>query len=282
MESGNEPGVRYLRVALGRALATPLSRAVWIGSGLLWLALDQSGLSTAASAVCAAASALVVQTAAIAVMAQSPDFLREARRTFRQGEARRLLQQVARDDHVDAATVQRLNRIVSDYETAHSQSVAGDVPRYARGAMGEAVARMSELVERAFDLTRHRGKLTAYLAGVNRPDLYGQQASLRLRLRQAQDEVLRGQIEQSLRFKDTEIRAYDGIQGVVARIDGQLESLECAFAALKARILHFKLADKAEWHEELGTAMDDDLRALTSQIDVLDASVREALTLRGG
>ncbi len=218
----------------------------------------------------------------VALAMRNPETVSRALRARRINEARCLLIQAHEDAAgIDAATQERLRRILEAYEVIYRESAARDMPRYAHAPLAATIDSMGQLATRAFELATRRGELAAYLEGINRSALWGQQASLRTRGERTDDPMLKTQIEQSLRFKEEEIAAYDAIQRAVRRIDGQLESVECAFAALKARVLRFKSDEKTEW-TVAGEELAEEVEALSGQMNVLDRSVGEALTLRCG
>jgi hypothetical protein len=273
MEGQNRVDGRRVRAVVGEALRTPRPWAAGALAGLFGMALDQVLLG--------AAAALVVPAAWIATALRDPDFSRKALRARSENEAQRLLGRL-RDDtaNVDAATRERLDTILRAYVAVYRECAAHDVPPYARAPLAATVAQMKRLASQATDLATRRTELSAFLEGVNRSELHGRQASLRARCAQADDPILKAQLEQSLRFKGEEINAYDAIALAIRRIDGQLESVECAFTALKARLLRFKSDEKTEW-TTAGEQLRGGINSLSVQIDTLDDSVREVLTLRG-
>lgn len=253
-------------------MKTPVSWGVWLSGLMAGVALEQV---LPLMGVAAGAQMLLVARAM-----NNPETVSRALRTQRIEEARQMLQCVQEDAaRIDGATRERIQRILSAYEVICRESAARDVPRYAHAPLNETVAQMGHLATRAFELATRRGELAAGLEGISRSELAGQQASLRIRGERADDPMLKTQIEQSLRFKEEEIIACDAIQLAIRRIDGQLESVECAFAALKARVLRFKSDEKIEC-AAAGEELHEEIDTLTGQIDVLDQSVGEALALR--
>jgi chromosome segregation ATPase len=203
-------------------------------------------------------------------------------------DARRRLAQlqedVARLDDVTRARIERIRAL----DAAVRQHVgAPDVPGFARRALAEAIREMEPLARRAADLACRRGDLAALLENINPGALRRELSTLRVRREQAAltDPVLQAQLDHALRFKNEESAAYQAIEQTLRRVDGQLESVECAFAAFKARVLRLKAGDAAggAWSETLGESLETDVETLSRQMDALDRSVDEALAAgRGG
>lgn len=196
--------------------------------------------------------------------------------------ARRRLAQlqddVARLDDVSRA---RIGRIRALDAAVRQHAGAPDVPGFARRALAEAIQEMEPLALKAADLASRRGDLAALLENVNSGVLRRELSALRARREQAAltDPVLQAQLDHALRFKNEERAAYQAIEQTLRRVDGQLESVECAFAAFKARVLRLKAGDAAggAWSEVFGPGLEPDIETLSRQMDALDGSVHEVL-----
>jgi hypothetical protein len=265
---------RRVRAVVAQMFRTPFPWAVGAGAWLFGVAFDQF--------LPAVGAALAIQGGTILVALRDPDFLRVALRAQSENDARHLLQRLREDAPQNGAAVRdRLDAIFGAYLAISHECASGDVPRYARGPLAATLAQMEGLAEQAAELAGRRGELSVFIEGINRSDLYGQHAALKARHERAEDPVLKAQLAQSLHFKKEEVDAYDLIHLAIARVDGQLESIECAFAALKARIFRFKSDEKTEW-SVAGEQLREEISTVSVQIDTLNDSLREALALRRG
>lgn len=192
----------------------------------------------------------------------------------------RLQDDVARLDDTTRARIERIRALEA---AVRQHARAPDMPGFARRALAEAVCEMEPLALRAADLACRRGDLASLLENVNTGMLRRELSTLRVRREQAaSDPMLQAQLDQALRFKNEERCAYQAIEQTLRRVDGQLESIECAFAAFKARVLRFKAGDGAggAWGDTLGQSLETDIEILSRQMDALDGSVNEVLALR--
>ena len=267
------------------AFSAPPALALWGGALGLITFFDDSMVSPAL----VGAGAGLVQAGLFAHAWRSPRFTRGVLGLLHVREVRRRLQQVTEDvARLDGRTRERAAAVLADFDAIQAAGKSKNLPGYARVLVDEVFRELVPLAARTGDLAKRRGELMTLLDGVNRPALFGQQAQLRTRLDQARrhdDSVEAAQLEQALRFKTDEADAYAAIEQAVRRIDGQLENVVCAFAALKARVLRLQSEDPqaaAPTAEATGAALHDELETVRRQMDVLDKSAREALTLRCG
>lgn len=211
---------------------------------------------------------------------------------FRQDEPRsratlRALRAV-RDDHarVDAPTRARIDAILAAYEGFRceiAETREEGIPVYARSPLLETARRMDSLALRAAELALRRSDIAHALEGVNLSEVRHRQARLRMRAERPEareDALIAGQIAQSLAFTESEAEAYEAMQRAMRRIDGQLETLECAFAAMKARLLRLKTDGHASW-ESGGESLVEEAAAVSRQMDSLDEAVNETVALLG-
>lgn len=270
MSSGGRIGA-----VVAGVLKTPVSWALWGGALLVGTLVPDSYIPLVAG------GALGAQGLIAAAALRDPEFLRRTLRTHRVDRARRLLQRAREDTAaLDTPTRERIEAILGAYESVCREAGAKETPRYARAPLAATVAQMGPLAERAARLAVRRAELARCLETVNPSELRGQAASLRVRRERAADPVLASQLEQALRSKEEETASYEAMTLTRNRIDGQLEAVECAFAALKARVLRFKSEDRTEW-QAVGDHLHAEVATLTAQMDALDGSVREVLALRG-
>lgn len=199
------------------------------------------------------------------------------------GGIRVLLGRVREDAaHVDAVTRARVDGILCAYDAICRDAASKTVPRYARGPLAATVTHLEGLARRAALLATRRAELAQLLEGVHLSALRGRRASLQARsVRSAHDDpVLHQQLVQALRFKGEETKAYEAIEQTVRRIDGELESLECAFAAVKARLCRLKSGHGSTDWALAGEQMEREVAAVTIPMDSLDDALVEVLALR--
>jgi hypothetical protein len=88
--------------------------------------------------------------------------------------------------------------------------------------------------------------------------------------------VQKAQYEQALRAREAELQTYQSISQAVARIDSQLENIEATFASSKAQVIRIKTAEVGA-ASAASQSLYQELDALSSEINLLDKSVSEAL-----
>ena len=187
-----------------------------------------------------------------------------------------------RDDcaRVDAPTRARIDAILMSYEDFRREIIHSsddEIPAYAHAPLLETARRMDALGMRAADLALRRSEIARALEGVNLSEIRHRQARLRMRADSTEareDALIAGQIGESLAFTESEIQAYEAMQRALRRMDGQLETLECAFAAMKARLLRLKTDKHARWESE-GETLREEAAAVSRQMDALDDAVSE-------
>src|SRR5262249_18783670 len=91
------------------------------------------------------------------------------------------------------------------------------------------------------------------------------------------DPVTKSQYEQALKAREAELQTYQAISQATGRIDSQLENVEATFASWKAKVIRIKTADVAS-AASVSQGLYQELGALSSEIDLLDNSVKEALS----
>jgi hypothetical protein len=255
-------------------LRRPPAVLPWAAAGLVWLIAPHL-----APAVVAAA--LLGNLALIVGALRRPDALRDALRGRRAARARGRLRDLFEDAaRIDATTRARLETVINAFDAVNAAAGSGgggdDIPAYVRASLADTVTRMVQIAERTAALVESRAEMCRRMDSVSPSQAAAHRASLRGRRDGAADPDLRMQLDLSLRFKDEEIASYAAIERAIRRIDGQIETVVCAFAALQARVLQWKGDDPLEW-----PAVDADLRdeigALSAQMDALDASVQEVL-----
>lgn len=266
-----------------------MSRALHLAAQILGYLVIVAGITgLAVPSALQMATVTVMIAGALSVLARvfASHPLDESRNRGR--VARRRLARVQDDaGNVDDATRARVGRIQRLHDEVEALVGAPDVPGYVRQTLADAARDMEPLAAQAANLAARRAALAASLEHVSLPALRREQTALRVRRDHAatSDPALHAQLDQTLRFKTEEIEAYEAIAQTLRRVDGQLESVESAFAAFKARVLRFKSEGEAgEWARAAGDDLraGRDLSALSRQMDALDGSVREVLALRAG
>lgn len=180
-------------------------------------------------------------------------------------------------EKMDFETRQRMRYILQLQKEMAQESRGADVEAYARKDLDRISDRLGPLVKQAIKLAERRQKLTRYLHNVDERALKNYVNSVRQKIETTTDTVQKAQYEQALRAREAELLTYQSISQTVARIDSQLENVEATLASLKAQVIRIKTADVG-----LATAASESLYeqldTLSSEINLLDSSVSEALT----
>jgi hypothetical protein len=179
-------------------------------------------------------------------------------------------------DGMDFETRQRIRYIVQLQSEISRETEADDVADYARRDLQRLSAQLSPVVRRAIRIGQRKQQLVKYLHNVDERSLSNYCANLQQRIDATQDPVARSQYQQALKAREAELQTYQAIGQAAARIDSQLESVEATFASWKAKVIRIKTVDVAG-ASTVAQGLDQELRMLNSDIDVLEGSVTEAL-----
>ncbi len=179
-------------------------------------------------------------------------------------------------ENMDFETRQRIRYIIQLEREVISECTAKDVAEYASSDLRSLAGQLSPLLTRAILLAQKRKQLQRYLDNVDDHALQNLSRSLEERIAKAADPVAHSQLEQALKARQQEMETYQSIAQAAGRIDGQLENIEATMASWKAKIIRIKTAELAS-STSVGQDLHQELSSLSSEVDMLDRSVREAL-----
>jgi hypothetical protein len=249
-------------------LTSPLSMAIWAAGGVAsyWLS-----------------SIIPLGLAAIAQVGLIYNNLNNEGRLRRLFEERQEREQALSDQQIetlleqmDFETRQRIRYIAQLQKEIVREARGEDVEDYARKDLDRIVGNLNPLVQRAVRLAMRKQQLTKYLHNVDERALKNYANTLKQRIESTTDPVSKSQYEQALRAREAELQTYQAIAQAAGRIDSQLENVEATFASWKAKVIRIKTADVAS-AASVSQGLYQELELLTSDIDVLDKSVSQAL-----
>ena len=223
---------------------------------------------------------LIVEALFVSLYAQNSAFVeegmrREARRT-RERQAEDLEEQL---HGLDIETRLRI-REICQLEREIAEDVLSASPHdLARATLEPTLQQIEGLTDRAVKLAVKKRGLQRFLDAVDEKTLRRHAEELQAKVGSAEDEVAREQYQRAHSAKLQELEDYAAISRSTMRIDGQLESIECAFTGLKARIVRLKAAESTEW-DEAGAQLESELQQLNVGVDALEGFVNEVLSVR--
>jgi hypothetical protein len=179
-------------------------------------------------------------------------------------------------EQMDFETRQRIRYILQLQKEITREARADDVESYTKKDLDKVAGSLSPLVQRAVRIAIRKQQLSKYLQNVDERALKNYCANLEQRIAKTDDPVAKAQYEQALRARQTEMQTYHAITQAGARIDSQLENVEATFASWKAKVIRIKTADVAS-AASASEGLYNELEALSSNIDILDKSVTQAL-----
>lgn len=179
---------------------------------------------------------------------------------------------------LDFETRQRIRYIMQLQKEIVREARAEDVQSYVRTNLDRISMQLAPLVLRAVQMAAKKQLLLRYLFNVDERALRNYCNTLKQRIQATRDEVTRAQYEQALKMRQMELEAYSAIAQAVSRIDSQIENIEATFASWKAKMIRIKTADIAS-ASTVSQGLFQELELLSSDIDLLDNSVTEALAV---
>ncbi len=262
---------RKLFAVVRRALRQPLSLAVIVAGGI-WSLATSSGIPFVI--------ALVLALAYAVVKLQDDEFVRTAiqEASGRQREAD-LLARTFRVEELDVDSRIRLKAIIKLQSEIEEDVANSPVDEVAVG-LADTVEQTAALIERGLAMAQKRRELLRYLNRTEPSAIENRIASLESKLESESDEARRSEIEASLSSKRQEIEDYQAIHKASQRVLEQLDSIQVAFEALRARLVRIKSSDIADWvaaNQELKT----ELGHVVTAADVVEKSIEEALSVGG-
>ncbi len=179
---------------------------------------------------------------------------------------------------LDFESRQRIRYIMQLQKEIVREARAEDVQSYVRTDLDRISSQLAPLVLRAVQMAVKKQQLLRYLFNVDERALRNYCNTLKQRIQATHDEVTRAQYEQALKMRQMELEAYSAIAQAVSRIDSQIENIEATFASWKAKMIRIKTADIAS-ASTVSQGLFQELELLSSDIDLLDNSVAEALAV---
>jgi|GEM_PF-1547121 len=257
-----------------RALRAPLPLSVLVGA-VLFAVADHGfagGLAMAAAVVFDIIYALI--------RLNDENFVRSALREAHEQQRRDELQkrtfrieELDVDSRLKMKTIIKLqNEIQEDVENSPIDGVAA--------GLAVTVEQTQELVDRGLAMAQKRRDLLRYLSKTDESTIVTRIDALKAKLTDEQDLARKSELELSINAKQQELDDYYAINHAAARVLDQLDSIECSFSSLRARLVRIKSTDIAEW-TAANTELQTELSGLNTAVDALEQSVNEALTIRG-
>lgn len=252
-------------------LRSPLSLSMWVAAGVVSYFLGWNLIPFGIAGV--------GQIALLFSRLHDDNYLR---RLFLQ----RLEQEEAETDRqiegvmetLDFESRQRIRYIMQLQKEIVREARAEDVQSYVRTDLDRISSQLAPLVLRAVQMAAKKQQLLRYLFNVDERALRNYCNTLKQRIQATHDEVTRAQYEQALKMRQMELEAYSAIAQAVSRIDSQIENIEATFASWKAKMIRIKTADIAS-ASTVSQGLFQELELLSSDIDLLDNSVAEALAV---
>ncbi len=264
--------MRDFLIVARRALRTPTAVGL-LGAGLV-LAF---GLHSLAGLAILLAAILGTAGFCIAKLNDS-EFVRSALEDAREHAADSdAMNMTFRIEELDVDSRIKMKSIIKlQHEMA--EDVASSAVEQIAEELEDTLRQTRDLVERGLRLSQKRRELVRYLNKTNPAAIQARIDALSAGVHQETDQDRRGEMEVSLAAKEQELKDYQAIAHAASRVLDQLDSIECSFAGLRARIVRMKSSDIAEWtsaHEQLKT----ELGGLTRAADVVEQSIEEAISI---
>lgn len=271
MQSMRDPStLEKLWYVIKDVLKSPFSLAIWAVGGVVsyygqsWLPLFV---------------AVVGQLGLLYKRLHDEEYLRRLFAAREEREANLTEQQIeAQLEKMDFETRQRIRYILQLHKEIAREARADDVQSYARRDLERVASQLTPLVQRAVRMATRKQQLAKYLNNVDERALMNYCNNLRQRIENTTDPVTRAQYEQALKAREAAQETYRAIGQASARIDSQLENVEATLESWKAKVIRIKTADVAG-AASVSEGLYQEIESLSSDIDLLDSSVSEALAL---
>ena len=262
-------------MVLKRALMMPLPISL-LAVGALWLALLHGNVWGFLGLIASIAGATVCTVLKL----QDEKFIHESVRLAHERERHiDTNQMVFRMEELDIesrvkmkAIVRLQNEIAEDVENSPIDAVAT--------GMADTITQTEELVERSLAMSQKRRELLRFLSKTEKSGIDARIHSLRGKLDTETDPARKTEIGVSIQAKEQELKDYLAIEESADRVLTQLDSIECSFESLRARLVRIKSGKVAEWtaaRQELQT----ELTGLNTAVDSIEQSISEALSIGG-
>jgi hypothetical protein len=253
-----------------RALATPASLGLLTASVLVLVSPEMWSFGLAG---------LVAELGLLQSLVRSERFVRTVQEECQRLRCRQQTERVAQiQARVDRSTGELLGRIQALQDRLlHEWDAAEPAALLAGDSLGFTRQQVSGLLDQCLRLAQKRARLQSYLHETQPVDLQRHAVQLQEKWEHCHDDVARQLYEHALRQKRSELENYAAIQQAVARIDGQLETIECSFGNLLGRVVRLKSADAT--HARVARdQLCRDVSELMAGVNALEHSVNEALS----
>ncbi len=255
-------------------LSSPFSLLLWAAGGVVSYYLhSMSGIWPLPLA-----AAAVAQLALLFRSLHDEEYLKslfqkrqQKEETLSESQIETLLEQM------DFETRQRVRYILQLQKEMSREARSPDVESYAKNDLERIASQLAPLVQQAVRIALKKQQLAKYLHNVDERALKTYCNNLRQRIETVDDAVTKAQYQQALKAREAELQTYQAISQATGRIDSQLENVEATFASWKAKVIRIKTADVAS-AANVSQGLYQELGALSSEIDLLDNSVSEALS----
>jgi hypothetical protein len=254
-----------------RALATPLSLGLLAMVSLLTLTSPELWAVIMAG--------IVAELAVLQNLVRSERFVRDIRESAAE-QTSQLQAERAREVRslADPVTAERIVRIQQLQGRLLRECDAPGVKALTGGdALGVSRHQVAALLDQCLRLAERRRQLEAYLQETNPSELQRQAVQIQEKWERAHDDVARQLYEHAMRQKRSELENCAAIQQAVARIDGQLEAIECSFGNLLGKVVRLKSID-ATHSAGARDQLCRDLSELMAGVAALEQSVDETLS----
>lgn len=262
---------RYLVIVIRRVLQTPIAISV-LGLGLLWsLLMRESSVGLWGLAV-----AITVVIAYGIAKLQDDEFIRQAIRDS--DEVGRRHDKMMRELHIEELDVEsrvRMKAIVKLQRDIVEDAGNSSVDAVNTG-LADTVQLTDHLLERGLALAQRRRELQRYLVKTDENSIRGRIESLKNKLNNITDATQRSETEMSIAAKQQELDDYTVIAQASERILTELDSIECGFASLRARLVRIKSTDINDW-VSANQELQMELGGLNTAVDSLEQSINEVL-----
>lgn len=264
--------LRNLGLVVRRALRQPFSLAVLVLGAIVALTMT-SGLPLAA--------AVALVAGYVVLKLRDEQFIRTAVREDHATHVRDdRMNRTFRIEELDVESRVKMKSIVK-LQGEIAEDVANSPVDEVAAGLTDTVDQTDAIVERGLEMSRKRRDLIRYLSRTDTSAIEGRIHGIQAKLESETDPIRRSELEASLAAKKQELDDYHAIQQASARVLDQLDSIECSFSSLRARLVRIKSTDIAEWtaaNAELKT----ELGGLNTAVDTLEESIEEALSVKSG
>ncbi len=268
------PDLRWRNFVLvvRRALSTPLSISL-LGIGVLFALVMHSvpGLAILGGTIA------VVMLYALAKV-HDESFMRATIQEALDHEHKtELTNRVFRIEELDPECRVKMKTIARLFSEI-AEDVANSPIDAAATGLTEMVKQAESLLERGLRMAQKRRDLMHYLTETDSQAIEMRIRDIQSSLERESDPARKSQLEKSSASRQQELDDYHAIEQASSRVLDQLDSIECSFSGLRARLVRIKSTNIDEWtaaNVELLT----ELGGLSRAADVLEHSVEEALSM---